>query len=69
MTYPDIVMSDHGSSERWDSPDGERPEPGVPDGVDTVERYDVDDGVVFYDSENPLAWVEATQAIQLSKVL
>jgi hypothetical protein len=68
MTYHGIVMSDHGKSERWGSPGEERPEPERPDGVDTVERYDVDGGIVFYDPENPLAWVEATRSIHLSEI-
>lgn len=35
------------------------------DGVATIEVYATDDGVVFYDAENPLAWVEATVACAL----
>jgi len=37
-----------------------------PAGVATVESYEVDGGVVFYDAENPLAWVETTRAVSLS---
>lgn len=33
--------------------------------VDTVEAYEDDGNVVFYDAENPLAWVEASLAIDL----
>lgn len=33
-----------------------------------IETYEVDDGVVFFDAENPLAWVEASAAIRLKDV-
>lgn len=35
------------------------------DGVETVERYETDEGVVFFDADNPLAWVEATRTVRL----
>jgi hypothetical protein len=56
-------MPDHADDavDRWDRAD-ERPEP---DGVGTVESYEVDEGVVFYDAENPLAWVESRTAVVL----
>jgi len=43
-----------------------RMETAEPDGVATVESYEVDGGVVFYDAENPLAWVETTETVALS---
>jgi hypothetical protein len=55
-------MSDHTDADGWDSTDAERPEQTA---VETVEAYDVDDGVVFYDAENPLAWLRATLALDL----
>lgn len=30
-----------------------------------IESYETDEGVVFYDAENPLAWVETTHPILL----
>ena len=39
-----------------------------PTGVSTVESYEVDGGGVFYDAENPLAWVETTRAVSLSEL-
>lgn len=36
-----------------------------PTGTTTVESYETEDGVVFYDAENPLAWVETTEALSL----
>ncbi|MEF8820233.1 MAG: hypothetical protein V5A31_12700 [Haloferacaceae archaeon] len=35
------------------------------DGTTTVEAYEVDDGVVLHDAEEPFAWVEATVAVDL----
>ena len=37
----------------------------IPEGTATIESYETDDGVVFYDAENPLAWVETTQTLTL----
>ena len=59
-------MSDHTDADGWDSTDAERPEQTA---VETVEAYDVDDGVVFYDAENPLAWLEARRTFHLSDVV
>ncbi|MEA1931286.1 DUF7331 family protein [Halohasta litorea] len=54
-------MSTHVDDTQWDRADA-----AEPDGVETVESYEVDGGVVFYDAENPLAWVETTQAVRLT---
>ncbi|MFW6321078.1 MAG: DUF7331 family protein [Halohasta sp.] len=54
-------MSTHVDDTQWDRPDASEL-----DGNATVESYEVDGGVVFYDAENPLAWVETTQAVTLS---
>jgi len=35
-------------------------------GTETIESYETDDGVVFYDAENPLAWVETSQTMRLA---
>ncbi|MEF8780179.1 MAG: hypothetical protein V5A46_05845 [Haloferacaceae archaeon] len=34
---------------------------------DTVEAYEDDGNVVFYDAENPLAWVETSRILDLSE--
>ncbi|RLM59891.1 hypothetical protein DVK02_02065 [Halobellus sp. Atlit-31R] len=36
-------------------------------GLDDVESYEVADGIVFYDPQNPLAWVEASTAVSLTE--
>ena len=40
-----------------------------PAGIETVESYEVDDGVVLFDAENPLAWVETTEAVPVTEAL
>ena len=57
-------MSTHVDKRQWDRSDA----PTEPEGVATVESYEVDGGVVFYDAENPLAWVETTRAVKLSEL-
>ncbi|MFB6168732.1 MAG: hypothetical protein ABEJ43_07785 [Haloferacaceae archaeon] len=36
-------------------------------GTSTVEAYEVDDGVVLHDAEDPFAWVEASDAVDLTE--
>lgn len=45
--------------------DDERPEPDVADGVASTEAYEAEEGVVFYDADNPLAWIQAEEAVDL----
>lgn len=39
--------------------------PTVSDAIRTTESYETDDGVVFYDAENPLAWMLADHVVDL----
>jgi len=57
-------MSDDADVDGLERTDGEPPEPT---GTETVEAYDEDDGVVFYDAENPLAWLRTTLTVRLSE--
>jgi hypothetical protein len=59
-------MSDHVN------PDDEldRAEAALPETADSeaaMESYETADGVVFYDAENPLAWLKAGQPITLKE--
>lgn len=36
------------------------------EGTETVEAYETDEGVVLYDAENPLAWVQSTTAVAIT---
>lgn len=57
-------MADHDASRLPVSSD-ERMEPTTEPGFETVESYDVEDGVVLYDAENPLAWVRTDAPLAL----
>ncbi|GAB3665229.1 DUF7331 family protein [Halopiger thermotolerans] len=50
-----------------DATDGREPS-SEPAGTETIEAYETDDGVVFYDAENPLAWVETSRTLTLDEV-
>ena len=50
-----------------DATDGREPS-SEPQGVETIESYETEDGVVFYDAENPLAWVETSRTLTLEDV-
>lgn len=54
------------TSDRPDPPARTDDEPSPPAGVATTERYEIDDGIVFYDAANPLAWLEAGHALRLA---
>lgn len=40
-------------------------EPVISDAVQSTEFYEIEGGVVFYDAENPLAWLQADDVIDL----
>ncbi|GCF14999.1 hypothetical protein Harman_29340 [Haloarcula mannanilytica] len=57
------------------SPDGEadrseelRSEPALPDAIQTTETYETEEGTVFYDAENPLAWLQTDTALTLQEI-
>ena len=54
------------TTDRPDPPARTAAEPSPPAGLETTERYETDNGVVFYDAANPLAWLEAGDALQLA---
>ncbi|ADQ67921.1 hypothetical protein GL213_11720 [Halogeometricum borinquense] len=58
-------MTDHANSKRTDRSPATQSGAGEVNGLDGVESYEVDGGVVFYDPQNPLAWVETTRTITL----
>jgi hypothetical protein len=60
-------MPDHDTKAEADSAE-ERPEPVVADAIESTESYETDEGVVFYDAENPLAWVQAGKVLDLEEV-
>jgi hypothetical protein len=48
--------SDADADVEWDSPEDEA------EAVAATEAYETDSGVVLYDAENPLAWIQADNA-------
>ncbi len=61
-------MSNHASSEEADSAEELRSEPGLPDAVQSTETYRTDEGTVFYDSQNPLAWVQTDTTVSINEM-
>jgi len=59
-------MVDSENSERADQSPGAPARLGEASGLAAVESYEVDGGIVFYDPQNPLAWVEATGTVSLA---
>lgn len=47
---------------------GDRPEPMVTDAIESTESYETEEGVVFYDAENPLAWIQVDGVVDLTDV-
>ncbi|ELZ25496.1 hypothetical protein C475_10709 [Halosimplex carlsbadense 2-9-1] len=43
--------------------------PADPEGVAATDAYEVDGGVVLFDTENPLAWVESDDALSLGRMV
>lgn len=59
-------MVDSENSERADRSPAAPARLGEASGLGTVESYEVDGGIVFYDAQNPLAWVEASRTVALT---
>jgi hypothetical protein len=60
-------VPDPDATAEQDSAD-DRPEPVVTDAVETTEFYRTEEGVVFYDAKNPLAWMQAAEVVDLTEV-
>ena len=60
-------MSDHANTgDDLDRAEAALPEPDEPT-ENAIEAYDTEDGVVFYDAQNPLAWLKATNTLTLKE--
>jgi len=62
----DMTDRANGSRTEMDSA-AESRDPEVPEAVETVEAYETDEGVVLYDAQNPLAWMQADDAVSLQE--
>ena len=56
------------------SPDGKsdrandlRSDPALPEAVQTTETYETEEGTVFYDAQNPLAWLQTDLTVALNE--
>ena len=50
-----------------DGETGQIAEPAVSEAVRSTESYEVRNGVVFYDADNPLAWLQADHVVDLDE--
>ena len=64
----DTTRCDVLDSEDSESSADVRVAPVDTDGVASTDAYEVEDGVVLFDVENPLAWVEAGDALALGQM-
>ena len=44
-------------------------QPVEPEAVAAVGAYEEDDDIVFYDTENPLAWVQTDRTVRLEEMV
>lgn len=58
-------MSDHAQGDTADRSDEGHSDPGQSQAVEATETYRTDDGTVFYDAENPLAWLQIDDPLSL----
>ncbi|GAA0199153.1 hypothetical protein ACFFQF_15830 [Haladaptatus pallidirubidus] len=59
-------MSDRATEDgTLDRAETELPAPEEP--MSSIEAYETEDGVVFYDAENPLGWLKSSSAVTLKK--
>lgn len=49
-------------------PDSAEREPELAEAVTSTASYETDEGVVFYDIDRPLAWIQAASAIRLDEM-
>lgn len=45
--------------------EGEQQSPPPTTEIEFVETYETDEGVVFYNVDNPLAWLESSETLSL----
>jgi hypothetical protein len=59
-------MSNNDTQSSQDSTDTSCPESTVSDAIAATETYETEEGVVFYDANNPLAWLQSRETIRLT---
>lgn len=61
-------MPDSDATAEQDSAAGHDVGPELADAIQQTEAYETDEGVVFYDAENPLAWMQAAEVLDLQEL-
>jgi hypothetical protein len=61
-------MSTNADANELERAADQRAGPDVPAAVETTETYQTDDGTVFYDAENPIAWIQTDEPLRLADV-
>ncbi len=61
MRYHTMVTMEESTDQELARADVPVPVPSV----DRIEAYEVDEGVVLYDPQNPLAWLETSAPVDL----
>jgi hypothetical protein len=61
-------MSSNGTPSSQDSTDTSSSELAVSDAIAATESYETDQGVVFYDADNPLAWLQSRETVRLDDI-
>ncbi|MFB6268260.1 MAG: hypothetical protein ABEI31_11420 [Halodesulfurarchaeum sp.] len=56
-------MTDRARGDEQGNDVPQRPDTGEPD--TSIEVYETNDGVVLYDADNPLAWLQSSAAVSL----
>jgi len=65
----EVPMSHHASPDgESDSAEDIRSEPALPEAVQTTETYETEAGTVFYDAQNPLAWLQTDTSVSLNEL-
>lgn len=60
-------MSNNDIPSTPDRADRARPESAVSSAIASTEAYETDEGVVFYDADNPLAWIQSHETVPLDE--
>lgn len=58
-------MSDNVQGDAAGRTERDRSEPGASEAVQATETYRTDGGTVFYDADNPLAWMQTESPLSL----
>jgi hypothetical protein len=61
-------MTDHPSAGNPNGVEHVGDDPPEATAVEATGVYEVDDGVVFYDVDNPLAWVQTRETVTLAEM-